>query len=284
VLAVKQSELAGTWYPGSEERLRREVDRCLQLGKTAAAAVPVAAIVVPHAGYAYSAEAAGAGYASLESDCRRAVVVAPSHFFPFRGAAVPDFEGFATPLGRVGVDTAGVAALAEAEEVTENREVFFGEHALEIQLPFLQRVMPQADVVPVLVGEVAAAEDLDGLGAALRRLEDARTVFVISSDFVHYGTRFGYLPFPASGAEAVRAGLRELDMGAIDRVCAGDPTAFTDYLTRTGATVCGRAPITVFLAEHAQRTRGQLLRYYTSLDKTGDFEHSVSYASIAFPR
>jgi AmmeMemoRadiSam system protein B len=259
------------------------VDRCLAAGESVAATRPVAGIVVPHAGYTYSAEAAAAGYASLGAECRRAVVVAPSHFFRFRGAAVPQFEAFATPLGHVRVDRAAVEVLAPQEGVQENSEVFLGEHSLEIQLPFLQRVLPQAVVVPVLVGELAA-EDLDVLAAALRSVEDATTVFVVSSDFVHYGARFGYLPFPASGPEAVRDGLRELDMGAIERVCAGDPTEFADYVARTGATVCGRAPITLFLAEHAQRTRGALLRYYTSLDKTGDFEHCVSYASIAFPR
>jgi AmmeMemoRadiSam system protein B len=72
-------------------------------------------------------------------------------------------------------------------------------------------------------------------------------------------------------------------MGAIERVCAGDAAAFGQYVAETGATICGHVPIELFLTMHAQHTRGELLTYYTSFDVTGDYEHCVSYASIAFP-
>ena len=100
---------------------------------------------------------------------------------------------------------------------------------------------------------------------------------------MHYGWRFVYLPFPAAGPAQVALALRTLDMGAIERVCAGDAAGFSEYIEDTGATICGRVPIAVFLTLHRQRSLGRLLSYYTSLDVTGDYEHSVSYASIAFP-
>jgi AmmeMemoRadiSam system protein B len=107
---------------------------------------------------------------------------------------------------------------------------------------------------------------------------------VVSSDFVHYGWRFGYVPFAAEGPEQVRTALRGLDMGAITRIGSGDVQAFRDYLAETGATICGALPITLFLTFHRRRTPGELVEYYSSLDVTGDFEHTVSYASIVFPR
>lgn len=281
---IKRSQLAGRWYAGAAARLRAEVAGWLASGEGRAPAGPHCALLVPHAGYAYSGRAAGAGYACVAGGgYERAVILAPSHFVPFRGVAVLDVDGFETPLGVVPVDGAGRAQLLGSPLVAERPEAFEDEHALEIQLPFLQLALPAASVVPALVGELAP-DDAAVLGPVLAALADDRTLFVISSDFVHYGWRFGYLPFPAVGAEAVREGLRRLDMGAIERVCAGDGGGFVAYVADTGATICGRHPIELFLAVPPGPRRGQLVTYYTSLDVTGDYEHVVSYASIVFPR
>jgi AmmeMemoRadiSam system protein B len=282
-MTVKRSRLAGTWYAGSAAQLRTQVDDLLG----AAASAPAAALlglIVPHAGYAYSGRAAAAGYRRLkDGDYRRAVILAPSHFAAFHGVAVLEADAFETPLGTVAVDRPGVEALLSGPLYRGDAEPFEGEHSLEIQLPLLQRVLPNAPVVPALIGDLGT-EDLATAASALRQLDDGRTVFVVSSDFVHYGWRFGYLPFAATGPEQVRTGLRSLDLGAITRICAGDAGAFRAYLAETGATICGALPIALFLTFHRRRTPGELIEYYSSLDVTGDFEHTVSYASIGFPR
>lgn len=280
---IKQSQLAGTWYAAGGPQLLQQVDDLLRApGSTPAAALR--ALIVPHAGYAYSGRAAAAGYRRLHpADYRRTVILAPSHFAGFHGMAVLQVDGFATPLGTVAVDRGGVDTLLENPLYRSDPKPFHGEHSLEIQLPLLQRVLPGLPVVPVLVGELAG-DDFSLAASALRRLSDGGTLFVVSSDFVHYGWRFGYLPFPAAGEQAVRTGLRELDMGAITRICAGETAAFQEYVAHTGATICGALPIALFLTMHAGCTPGALIEYYTSLDVTGDFEHCVSYACIAFPR
>jgi len=279
----KHSELAGTWYARDESSLRRQVDDFLR-NAAAVPSPPVLGLVVPHAGYVYSGRAAAAGYARLQADqYRRAVILAPSHLAAFQGIALLMIDSFVTPLGTVPVDRQGVDTLLKTAAFHCDAEPFYGEHALEIQLPFLQRVLPNVQVVPALVGSLGGRE-LATAAAGLAHLIDGSTLFVVSSDFTHYGWRFGYLPFPADGAEAVRAGLRNLDMGAIERVCAGDAGSFGRYVAETGATICGHVPIELFLTLHAQRSRGELLSYYTSLDVTGDYEHCVSYASIAFPQ
>jgi len=279
---IKRSHLAGAWYPADPGALRAEVDALLD-GAPPAASGPLAGLVVPHAGYAYSGRAAAAGYVTLRSGSyERAVILAPSHFSSFRGLAVLAVDSFETPLGLVPVDAGGVATLLGRRLVSADPEPYREEHALEIQLPFLQCVLPEVRVVPALVGE-CTAEDYVALAASLGELADGRTIFLVSSDFVHYGWRFGYLPFPASGVDAVRDGVRQLDAGALDAICASDAAAFRQYVDASGATICGRNPIALFLTVHAGRTPGRLLTYYTSLDVTGDYEHCVSYASIAFP-
>lgn len=282
---VKESSLAGTWYAADRLHLAAQVDELLAgVAPAAIVSAPLTAIVVPHAGYVYSGRAAAAGYACLRSAAYvRAVMLAPSHFAAFSGAALLDVAAFVTPLGRVTVDRDAVAALGRAALFAPLPAAFREEHALEIQLPFLQRVCPDIRVVPVLLGAVAQ-RDQEQIADTLARLDDAHTVFVVSSDFVHYGWRFAYEPFAATDAAAVRAALRTLDGGAIERVCAGDAEGFRRYVADTGATICGQVPIAVFLSMHRRRSAGRLLEYYTSLDVTGDYEHTVSYASIAFPR
>jgi AmmeMemoRadiSam system protein B len=280
---IKRSTLAGTWYASGAARLCQQVDDLLrEAAPLATVAGPLAGLVVPHAGYAYSGRAAAAGYACLKGrPYQRAVILAPSHSGAFHGAALLEDDGFETPLGQVAVDRAGMALLVDQPLFRANAEPFREEHSLEIQLPFLQRVLPEVRVVPVLLGSLGQ-DDYAVAARALSQLINAETVFIVSSDFVHYGWRFNYLPFPAEEPARVRAGLRELDMGAIARVCAGDAAGFRAYVEDTGATICGRVPIGVFLTLHARP--GQLLTYYTSLDVTQDYEHCVSYASIAFPR
>jgi len=281
---VKHSQLAGTWYPGDVEQLREQVDAWLRAAPAAPVrAARLCAVIVPHAGYRYSGRAAAVAYASVRrSPYTRAVIIAPSHTAAFRGVALLDVDAFSTPLGEVAVDRAAVAALTHAPLCALHPSAYQDEHALEIQLPFLQRALPDVCVVPALLG-VVEVDDCAAVAAALASVVDDGTLVVVSSDFVHYGRRFGYLPFPAAGREQVAAALRTLDMGAIERVCAGDAAGFLAYIEDTGATICGRVPITVFLTLHGRRSPGRLLTYYTSLDVTGDYEHSVSYASIGFP-
>jgi len=280
---VKRSGLAGTWYAAGAEPLRQQVDDLLDTAECAAPPERFAGLIVPHAGYVYSGRAAAAGYACLRGgDYRRVLILAPSHYAAFRGAALLDVACFETPLGRVPVDGGAVAAVAGAALCRVDPEPFRDEHALEIQLPFLQRVLPGLPVVPVLLGSLTG-QDYQRVADVLGTVADAETLVVVSSDFVHYGRRFAYEPFPAHDAEHVRGALRRLDMGAIDLACRGDAAGFRAYVETTGATICGAVPIGVFLTVHAGRTPGRLLRYYTSLDVTHDYEHTVSYAAVAFP-
>jgi MEMO1 family protein len=281
-MRVKRGTLAGSWYPSDPDDLRGMIGDLL-------AAAPVApgerllGVVVPHAGYAYSGAVAAAGYRALAAaSFERVVLLAPSHRGAFHGAVVLDADAFETPLGRIGIDPAALE-LVDGRTLRVDEAPFHGEHSLEIQLPWIQRVLPDTRVIPLLLGSFRPRDD-ETFGEMLSRLVGPRTALVVSSDFTHYGWRFDYQPFPASGPEEVRSALRQLDMGAIEPILRGDAAAFLDYIARTGDTVCGRVPIAALLHFAGARVRGRLLEYRTSLDVTGDYEHSVSYAAIAFPQ
>jgi hypothetical protein len=282
---LEPCHLAGTWYAGTRATLERQTTELLAAASlTAPASGPVRGIIVPHAGYQYSGATAAAAYRAVQhGPYRRVLILAPSHRVYYRGAAWLDADGMVTPLGTVPVDRAAVAAISDHPLLRGDASVFGTEHSLEIQLPLLQRVLPGLRVVPLLLGAFSDA-DLDSFGEVLDRVVDEETLIVVSSDFTHYGASFDYLPFAATGIESVRTQLRALDLGAIEHVLSGDLAGFSAYLAATGATICGATPIRAFLAWHRAASRGALLAYTTSLDLTGDYEHSVSYAAIAFAR
>ncbi|HVN86280.1 MAG TPA: AmmeMemoRadiSam system protein B [Candidatus Binatia bacterium] len=288
-MRVQSSHLAGRWYEAGAEALARQTDALLSSAGPVAIDGVVQAIVVPHAAYQYSGPTAAVAYAAVRSHAyRRAVILAPSHFLRYRGAATVDVDAFATPLGLVAVDRDAARGVADTPVIHDEPRAYRDEHSLEIQLPLLQRALPDTAIVPFIIGELddadrrAFAERLD------RLVHDADTLLIVSSDFTHYGAAFDYLPFPPTDAEDVSARLRALDMEAIEYVLAGDVAGFQRFLGRTDATICGRVPLSALLAWRACTTTvarpGALLAYTTSLALTGDFAHSVSYAALAFTR
>lgn len=278
---IQPANVAGTWYPGDPDELRETVEKLL--GETRQCQPDLRAIIVPHAGYRYSGKTAGAAYARVGAGCwKRAVILAPSHYRAFPGAAMFPGAGFATPLGVARVDALAAERLFASAVIQPVSEPFSREHAVEMQLPFLQVVDPAIDVVPLLIGVADDSEILVELASALDELDDGETLFVVSSDFTHYGARFDYVPFPPRSDEAVAAELRRLDFGAVESILRGDPEAFQRYVETTGITICGRGPISCMLALSGSRLAGELLSYHTSLEETGDYEHSVSYVAMGF--
>src|SRR5436309_7941914 len=279
VPSVKEPHLAGRWYPAAPAALARRVEELLAAGGSPRPGV--VAVVVPHAAYEYSGPTAARAFAAAGAGVRSAIVLAPSHFTGFRGAAVLPMRGYRTPLGVVPIDTAATAALARAPLVRPNPAVFMREHALEIQLPLLQGLAPECALVPLLVGSLEPG-DAAALAGVLRPLLAPGTLLVASSDLTHYGRRFDYLPVPPIDAVTVAAAVRRMDEGALERIVALDADGFAASVARTGATICGRHPIEVLLRALPAGARGERLAYTTSLEVSGDYEHTVSYAAVAF--
>jgi AmmeMemoRadiSam system protein B/AmmeMemoRadiSam system protein A len=195
-MTVRGPAVAGTFYPAEPEALVRAVHEAVAVGT--ADAVPAKAIVAPHAGYRYSGAIAGSSYRSvahLKHRVTRVILIGPSHYMSFPGIAAPSATGFQTPLGTISVDRAALKKVLGLPGVQLFDAPFDGEHALEVELPFIQALFPRASVVPLLVGAASVA-------AVERVLEElwggTETLIVISSDLSHY-----------HGYEAARA----LDLG-----------------------------------------------------------------------
>jgi len=279
---VREPAVAGTFYPGDARKLGAMVDKHLAAAPAAPNLPgPPCAMICPHAGYAYSGPTAATNYKLLRpGQYARVVVLAPSHYALLQGASVGAFTAFRTPLGDVPVDTEATTALRGCKLVGDQTEPQTREHSLEVQLPFLQKTLGRFSLVPLVVGDVTPRER-DALAAALLPLWDERTLIVASSDFCHYGPSFDYEPFGKTDREHIA----RLDREGIDRILALDANGFESYLARTHNTICGQAPIGVLLRLAKLRNpllQPTLVAYALSGDIEHDYEHSVSYAAIAF--
>lgn len=255
---VREPAVAGSFYPDDSESLRAEVDSLIAQAK--ARNIPgLRALVCPHAGYRYSGPVAASGFKQLVGlKFERVVVMAPSHHVLFNGVAIPDVEALRTPLGLIPMSGAARKLTAEAPFVIDSAP-HAREHALEVELPFLQRVLGRFELVPLVFGEVDEAV----VAKSLNALVDANTFFVASSDLSHY--------FPYEKAN-------ELDRVTVDAILKLDVEA----LTAKGQ-ACGKSPVLALL--HLARLRGWktlLLDYRNSGDTAGDRSRVVGYAAIAF--
>jgi MEMO1 family protein len=277
--------VAGTWYPSAPGELEQQVDSFLtapQPSSDGTSSECLTALISPHAGFVYSGAVAGRGFARLRGrSLRRVLLMGPSHYASFQGACLPEADAFRTPLGPVPLDRETIELAARQPGFRTDDGPFAPEHCLEAEIPFLQRTLaPGWELVPVLLGGGSLGRNIGRIADAFAPLLDDRTLVVVSSDFTHYGPGFGYVPF----REFVPERLRQLDMGAVERILELDRDGFDRYVTETGATICGRVAIEVLLGMLAPGTRTELVAYDTSGRMTGDWNHSVSYACIAFSR
>lgn len=274
---VLPCEIAGRWYTADTNTLRREMTGYFEAAKPEP--LPnVCALIQPHAGYQYSGAVAAHGAKLVQGKkFSRVMVLGPSHQFRMQnGFAVPDGTHLATPLGTLPLDVEALAKLRTLPFV--NTQGFGrGEHSVEIQLPLLQQVLGEFTVLPIVVGQLDEPA-IHQIAAVLKSLVDEKTLVVASSDFTHYGSNYGYLPFRTN----VEENLKKLDLGAYDTIAAKDLPAFRAYLDRTGATICGHDPISILLAMLPPKAQAHLVKYDTSGRMTGDFSFSVSYLCAAF--
>jgi AmmeMemoRadiSam system protein B len=188
-MRVRPAAVAGAFYPAHADELANQVDAYVAHGATAGPPVGgprVRAVIVPHAGYVYSGPVAGVAYsrlARLTDTVRHVLLLGPAHYVPVNGMAVPSVGACSTPLGMVPVAEDLRARLLDQPGVTVDDVAHEPEHSLEVQLPFLQRTLPRADVLPVIVGRATPGAVADALEPWAT---DSETVIVVSSDLSHY--------------------------------------------------------------------------------------------------
>jgi MEMO1 family protein len=278
---IRPSPIAGKWYPADPEQLAASVDQYINTSGQPPLSGELVALMVPHAGHRYSGPVAGYAFALLRTLLPEALpelvaVISPMHY-PSRYAFLTSAHGaYVTPLGTVPVDE---AALGAVEETLQN-ELGFGlaavkrdqEHSLEIELPFLQRALPDGfSLLPVMV-HAAQAADVRALGSALyRALAGKRALLVASTDLSHF--------YPQELAKS-------LDAEVLRRVAALDPQAVLDVESQGKGFACGRAALAAVLwaARDLGGNHVEILCHATSGDVTGEFNQVVGYAAAAVTR
>ena len=221
-MRVRPSAVAGRFYPADPAELRDLVDRLLREVPGRPQPVPPAAVVAPHAGYQYSGAVAATAYAQLTAapdPVTRVVLLGPAHFWPLDGMAVPAVDVFATPLGIVEVDDDARTAATALPDVAVDDRPHEGEHSLETQLPFLQRVLgPEVAVLPVLVGRTQP-ESVAAVLTALLAVDGA--LAIVSTDLSHYLDERSAHERDRRTADAVLA--RDADALRPDDACGHHP-------------------------------------------------------------
>ncbi len=260
----REPAVAGRFYADEPLALARELDGFLAVPGERVAAK---GLVAPHAGYVYSGAIAGAVYACVVVP-PRVIVLGPNHTGLGRPAALwPGSGRWRTPLGRVPVATALTEALAAGAGIELDRAAHLREHALEVQVPFLQRARPDVEIAALCLGAlgVRECEEIGRTVAAAAR--ECGALVVASSDMSHY----------ISAAEA-----REKDQLAIERILALDPEGLHRTVRRERISMCGVIPATVmlFAARALGATRAELVRYGNSGEVNGDTRQVVGYAGL----
>lgn len=277
-MTSRPARFAGSWYPSDPDALAATIDAAL-----ASAAGPVAGLlggVGPHAGVRYSGAVAGALWGRVPSATRRIWLIGPSHRVPIAGVALPhpSLTAWQTPLGDVAIDQAACDALRGQPGFDGPAAAHAPEHSLEMHVIFMARAAPSASLVPLLVGSLGDAAALAAIAGRLRPLVQPGDLVIASTDFTHYGAAFGYVPF----TDAVPAALEGLRDAAVAAIVARDRPAFEAHLRRTRDTICGREAVRLVLELLPQAAGGEVVAADTSGAMTGDWSHSVSYASVAF--
>jgi AmmeMemoRadiSam system protein B/AmmeMemoRadiSam system protein A len=267
---IREPVCAGTWYPGDAKRLREDIETYLQKASTPDLQGQLFALIAPHAGYSYSGQVAAYAYKLLEKQKFESVVlIGPSHHVYFSGVSIYDRGGFRTPLGVVPLDTALTSALKDRDHrIRYVAEAHAQEHSLEIQLPFLQVVMPGFKLVPLVMGDQSFAS-CEWLAEAVAGCVGKKSVLVVaSSDLSHFH------PYQEA---------KKLDQVVLDEVNAFDPRALSENLKGGTCEACGGGPMVtaMLIAKKLGATKGHVLYYANSGDVTGDRSRVVGYMAAA---
>jgi len=270
---IRKPAVAGTFYPQNPVQLSQMIAEFFNRVKKEDVSGEIVALISPHAGYVYSGQVAAYGYKLLEGlKFDVVVVIAPSHTLPFSGSSVYNGAIYQTPLGKIEVDKKLAKKVAE-----QNKDVFLSEkghtlggsrdeHSLEVQLPFLQIVLGEFKLVPVVMGD-QDWESSKALGDALAKvLKDKNALIVASSDLSHFH------PYDF----AVK-----LDKIVMEHVNSFDPEGLFDDLSKGVCEACGGGPMiaTMLASKALGADKSLVLKYANSGDVTGDHSGVVGYMS-----
>jgi AmmeMemoRadiSam system protein B len=282
---------AGSWYKDDPSLLAKEIGGYLSKSEKLDQYQSLKSIIVPHAGYRFCGPTAGKSFININpSNYDRVVILGPSHHQYFQACGLTPFDSFETPFGDVNVDTKTI------NKLLGNTNLFFTlsettdvkEHSIEMEMPFLKYIFDKKDfsLIPIMVGHNDFLTNTE-IGKALYDLyEDPKTLFVISSDFCHWGRNFGFTYYNKQ-YDNIWESTQDLDKQALDIISEMNSAKLDEYFKKTRNTICGRNPITIVLSiiekykkNHADKKISFDTVGYSQSNKVKTmFETSVSYAA-----
>jgi MEMO1 family protein len=270
---IREPAVSGMFYPADPKVLTHDLELYLRQASPGQISGRIKGLIVPHAGYVYSGGVAAWGYKMLlNRTYDTVIIVAPSHKSYFEGAALQEQGGYKTPLGTVKIDEEFASELLKkSSAVHSNSRVHQGEHSLEVQLPFLQVVLNEFQLVPLIMGTQDSAVS-EALASALSRIIQASTkqcLIIGSTDLSHY--------YPH--AHAV-----ELDGQVARNLSNFDITGLVRDLAADKGEACGAGPMitTMTVSRKLGANAGKVLKYANSGDVSGDKASVVGYISAVF--
>lgn len=278
---IRKAIFAGSWYPADEHALRLLISESIEtvLKNTTYQHCPYRFAVLPHAGLFYSKTGIAPFFAADLSNVRRLVVLAPSHYanLGMDTLASSPLDGMETPLG-----------MLESQNLASAKAKYFSaiqsEHALEMVLPYIASLSHRPKVTLALISHFSQPQAVAAIADALvselgqDEIKEGRTALIASSDFTHYGPRFGYTPYQSGAPLRVR----EDDLALSHLLCEGRIEEAFAFCSSKKSTVCGYAPAMVVshIAGRMQ-SRGWVADYYTSLDISSSTDANfVAYSTI----
>ena len=282
---------SGSWYSDNPMKLRKDLDKYLSASEQFEDFQSLKSIIVPHSGLSYGGPVAAKAFINVNPDnFDRAVILGPSHYEYFKGCALTSFDKFESPFGDVDVDTSTV------QKLLGDSNHFFSfpkssdvqEHSIEMEIPFLKYIFNTKPfkIVPMVIGDGNLKQNTE-LGKCLYDLyEDKRTLFVISSDFCHWGRNFDYTYYNKK-FKTIWESTEDLDKQALDIIGQMNSQKFDDYMKRTNNTICGSNPSTIVLSiieEYQKKHQDKKISFDTagyaqSSKVTSKNDSSVSYAA-----
>lgn len=286
---IRQASHAGSWYEENSTILAESFKTWL--GKASGlnnlkSTNLIRGIIGPHAGYYYSGETAAYAYLNIIPEkYEKVFLLGPCHHKYISGCGLPSCIEYETPIGNIPVDSQIIESLSKLknfQQVSKREEE--DEHSLEMHLPYIKYIFGENKftLVPIMVGSLnKSSEEYFGKIFA-EYLKDEKNLFIMSSDFCHWGRNFDYLPYNKEDGEIWQS-IEKLDKKGIELIEKQDPDDFLTYLEETDNTICGRHPIAVFLyaLKYSGLSSQTQLLYYTQSSKVkSPKQSSVSYASI----
>lgn len=278
IMNIRPAAYSGSYYPSDPQVLSDQIGRFLAVVPEATASADLRVLVVPHAGIEYSGGVAAYGFKELMGrKFDRVILLGASHHTAFEGVAVDDSGIWQTPLGQVDLDTKFITKLVQGDtEMVRNREVHRDEQTLEVELIFLQKVLADFKIVPLLLGS-ENEPTLANLAAVLANNFDSKTLLVISSDLSHYPNQTNAQTIDQKTIEAIVSGDAEKLVRAVDE-------SMSEGIENLVTCACGESAIRVGMTVAAKIGAKQirLLKYANSGDVTGDQSRVVGYGAIGF--